>query len=422
VQRRGWRIPGNENIVLGSGYRVWIDKYTNATSKFDNIGTVLTGTLNFPSLTRNDFANCQVNISPATISCTEAWRGWNLLSNPYPCPIDWDASGAGTWNKPAQLNNVFYTWNSANNSYRAYVGLGGDLLGETYAPNGNTPPNVIPSSQAFFVKLVTPGTYSANLSIGENAKITSTNGTFARTSVANNQVKIRMTNNEVQNIQYDGMVRFDPSSTFGFDQNLDADAFLGSHFGFSITGENGEGLVLNTVPLPTESKVIPMSMVYNGMSGNYKFSFLDAESISNGAEVFLKDNYLGTLTSMNSSNEYLFTAIVNDASSSPERFEIIISPNSTTGSNIRLNGVSFGIRPNPASGSSKVTLAVNGVKDVDASITVTDMVGKVVFRGTMNLTGAELNEKSFDLGLASGVYTVKFNSSSKSFTEKLIVR
>jgi hypothetical protein len=83
----------------------------------------------------------------------------------------------------------------------------------------------------------------------------------------------------------------------------------------------------------------------------------------------------------------------------------------------------FGVHPNPTvSGASEFTLSVKGIQDADAQITLVDVVGKVVYRGTMNLNGAELTEKLVKVNLSSGVYTVRFNSSSKSFTEKLVVR
>ena len=167
-----------------------------------------------------------------------------------------------------------------------------------------------------------------------------------------------------------------------------------------------------------------MNTVYGNVSATYTFSFIDGASISNGVEVFLKDNYLGTMTSMNASGaSYTFAVNVNDASSSIDRFEVVISPDAVTGVSKLINGNGFRVYPNPSSSTSKVTLAVSGAKGSKASVEIVDVVGKVVYSETMSISQeSNVSEKSVDLGLASGVYTVKVSTSGKTFTEKLIVR
>jgi hypothetical protein len=422
VQKHGWRLPPNENIIPGAGYRVYVNAGVNPNSKFDNTGTVTFGTFNFPTLTRNTFTNCVFGgtSSWASNPCTEAIRGWNLLANPYPAPLNWDASGVGTWTKPAQMNNAFYTWNESTSSYRIYLGSGGSALGETFAPNTNVDPNVIPTSQAFFVKMIS-GT-SANLSVGENAKILTTNGTFTRVASNFEQVKIRLTNAAVTNSQYDGMLRFDGAASYNFDAHKDADALFGQNFGYSFLTDDGQELVLTTVPHSTETKVIPMRMNYNGHQGSFKFSFFDQATMISGTEVYLRDNFLGTLTPLISSSEYAFVAISQDGSAAVDRFEIVISPSSVTGINKLVDGLGIGLYPNPVAGNSSVNLAVRNVKDASASVSITDVLGKVVYTSSMALKANELSEKSLDLSLPAGVYTVKVSSSGKTFTEKLVIR
>jgi hypothetical protein len=423
IQKRGWRVPGNENIASGTGYRVWIDKNSNSNSMFDNVGSVVSGTFNFPTLTRTtSFASCVFGGSPSwnTNPCTEGVRGWNLLANPYPAPIDWDASGVGTWTKPAQMNNAFYTWSGVTSSYRVYLGLGGSALGETFALNTNTPANVIPSSQGFFVKMTTGSI--ANLSVGENAKAVNTSGSFIRTATNFERIRLRLTNSVVNNHQYDGMVRFDVASTYNFDQHKDADALVGNNFGFGFLTDEGQELILTTVPYPVETKVIPMNMVYNGTLGNYTFTFLDASTLFSGVELYLRDNFLGTLTDLNTAGSYSFTVLPSDGSAAPGRFEILISPSAVTGISKLVDGFGIGLYPNPASGSSSVTLAVRNASDAGAAISIVDVIGKTVYSSTMQLKADELSEKVLDLNLPSGVYTVKVSSNGKSFIEKLVIR
>jgi len=319
------------------------------------------------------------------------------------------------------MNNAVYTWDAQSSGYRVYVGTGGNALGVTVTSNPT--PNIIPSSQASFVKLSTSGTYTANLAINENAKFVSGNGSFVRTAVAHDQVRIRLKKQSNLNYTFDAMVRFDANSTYGFDQHLDADALSGYGFDFSLVGDNGEKLVLNTVPLPSESKVIPMSMNYRGQLGTYKLEFLETESIVNGAETYLRDNYLGTLTSVNSTSQYTFDVSANDPSSASDRFELVVSPYAVTGVSKLINSNGLGIYPNPAGTTAKVTLAVAGAKGTKASIVVVDVLGKVVYTENMEISQSTyLSEKNLDFGFAAGVYTVKVITEGKTFTDKLIVR
>jgi subtilisin-like proprotein convertase family protein len=422
VQKVGWRAPANGNITLGKGYRTFINRYSlGGNPAFENTGTVNIGLVNFPVLTRNEFANCNSYTTASNaVPCVEDNRGWNLLSNPYPAPLNWNASGAGTWTKPLQMNNAFYTYNAASGNYQVFLGGGGS---STLGVRGGANPNLIPSSQAFFVKLTTAGTYSAPLSVNESAKDVSASGQFTREATSTfEQIRIRLAMTGNTSYEYDGVLRFDQSATYGFDQHKDVHSIGGdNNFDFRMMSESGEGFLMNTVPLVNETKIIPMEIFYRGNSGLFTISFLETETVQNGAVVFLKDNFLGTLTSMNVSSDYNFTAINTDGSNNPHRFEIIITPGVTKANGL-LGGAAFNVYPNPSNGGSKVTISVNGVNRAQGSIVVTDMLGKVVYTNTMNINEGSSSEKTIDLGLPSGVYTIKLISAERTFTDRLIVR
>jgi hypothetical protein len=65
---------------------------------------------------------------------------------------------------------------------------------------------------------------------------------------------------------------------------------------------------------------------------------------------------------------------------------------------------------------------VKGLTSTDAQIMVTDMVGRVVYTGSMNVLADKVSEKNIDFDFASGVYSVKVITSGKTFVDKLIVR
>lgn len=155
IQRYNESAAGNRNqgyvgatsiaeaLVGGTGYFT----YMNAGAvTIDVDGSIYSGAQSLPvSYTNNGDATAD---------------GWNLVGNPYPSAIDWDASG---WTK-TNMTNAVYIWDAATAQYSSYVaGVG---------TNGGT--GIIPSTQSFFV--MASGSSPA-LAIAETVK-TSASGTF----------------------------------------------------------------------------------------------------------------------------------------------------------------------------------------------------------------------------------------------------
>jgi hypothetical protein len=411
----GWIIPGNENLVPGTGYRVWVNNYSNSTHKVDNQGTFTRGNFNFPAITRTNLVGCV----PSTFACTQS-AGWNLLANPYPCDIDWDATG-GAWTKPAEMNNAFYTWNATTGGYQVYLGttgIPGVSLGSTIAST-NTSPNIIPSSQAFFVNVTTTGSFT--LSLTENAKITSTNGTFTRTAVAaNQQIRIRMKNADSE-ARYDAMVRILDNATDDFDSNMDLVNFAGSVFNISVKTEMAENLVLSSIAPFSGIKTIPLNMTYNGSFGNYSLEFSEFETLLENHTVFLKDNQLGAIHPISAGTVYNFVADATEGNES-NRFELVFQTDAVTSVNAYKSGITMNIYPNPSDPNKGTVISVTGFESSRAELIISDVLGKVVVSKIIELQTNGTTEYQLKENIPAGVYTVKTTGGKKSSTQKWIVK
>ena len=149
----------NESIVDGQGYFVYVSA---GTYNIDVDGAIFKGNQTIP-VTYTNTSNPSAD-------------GRNLVANPYPSAINWDATG---WTK-TNMNNAVYVWNAALGQYASYInGV------STY---GGSP--IIPSSQAFYVianaaspqliateavKTSTEGTFKSSVDV---ARIQLTNGIF----------------------------------------------------------------------------------------------------------------------------------------------------------------------------------------------------------------------------------------------------
>jgi hypothetical protein len=413
VQKIGWTIPGAaENIIPGTGYRTYINYYSNGSQKFDNTGTLTRGDFTFPSLTRSELSGCV----PSSFDCQEAnWRGWNLLGNPYPSDIDWES--ATGWTKPSQMANGWYRWNAAGTGFGVYAA-------GTYAGAGPNPsnPSIIPSGQAFFVRLTQAGNYSANLVVKEAAKTTSTSGQFAR--IASEEMaglRVTLSRQGEQNANYySSVIRFSELASDAFDQQFDF-AALGSGEGMSISipVENEQLVIAGFAPV-TESKTIPIKVDLRGQSGQFVLHFSEMDFLETGHAVYLRDNLLGTLTAITSESEVEFAVSGNDALVS-NRFDLLFQ-NTVTSGQVLMNNSGISVFPNPASSSGKIDIQVSGSNSQIAAIRILDATGRILLKqqiGLKNGVGSlELSENK----LSSGIYFLEVNSGNQHSVKRIALR
>ncbi len=103
-------------------------------------------------------------------------KGFNLVGNPYPSPIDWDAAG---WIKTNIDNAIYFFKASATDQY------GGTY--SSYVNRCSTDPgvatNIIPSMQGFFVH-VSDGTYpvTGTLALDNSVRITDLTHSFIKSA------------------------------------------------------------------------------------------------------------------------------------------------------------------------------------------------------------------------------------------------
>lgn len=424
VQKNGWRIPPNENVKPGVGYRVWVNYQSNSSHKFSNTGPIsigdnIDGSFELDTLDRSEYAPC-FPTSPThnPQDCNESNRGWNLLSNPFPCDIDWDLPG---WSKPSPsiMNNAFVTWNSALNGYRVYVGSGGVSLGVTASAVPN--PNLIASGQGFFVRRISLVKAVGKIAVKETGKTTGTSATYHRPAVvAVNQMTIGLTRLEDgDDYRFVSMFRIREDASESFDNEFDFYGLTGSrpHIAFPIGGDR---LVLNTLGPVTLTTHVPMEFQYGGQQGTFKLSFADGSSFQNVA-VYLRDRYLNVITETTGS-PYTFNVDGTAESQATDRFELLVNPGVVlvTPSSSSKSGLS--VYPNPSLAGKGNTFTLNGFDAKKANLAIADAMGKIVFNAAIDLAKEGLTEYHMTENLPAGIYTVKATGGSKSFALKMAVR
>ena len=219
--------------------------------------------------------------------------GWNLISNPYPSPINWDSPA---WTKTG-VNDAIYIWDPSLNQYSSYVnGIG---------VNGGT--NIITSSQAFWIQ-----TNQSNpvLNSTESTK-TNLDVSYLHAAPSNKTIiKLSLTGNGAKD---ETGICFSPLAINTFDPLEDAIKFFsGDPLGISITSMlDTIDLAINSVPSTSYSVALKVKV---GITGQYTINRDTNSYLPLNTCIYLED--LATNTKVNLENSP-YTFAINDTTSAP---------------------------------------------------------------------------------------------------------
>jgi hypothetical protein len=159
-------LNGSNNFSSGRGYAV--NYYATSTKSFS--GNINNGTINIP-----------LTVTPGS------YTGWNLIGNPYPSSINWNTSSGFTRNmleNAGSNQTAFWIWNPKTGNYGAYI--------SNTASGTNGVTNLIASSQGFWVKATTAGTFSINNAAREHASPS----WLKSSNTENNTIRLKVTSIE----------------------------------------------------------------------------------------------------------------------------------------------------------------------------------------------------------------------------------
>jgi hypothetical protein len=210
--------------------------------------------------------------------------GWNLVGNPYPSTIDWDA--ASGWTKTNVDNATYRHVDDA--TWASYVGGVGSNGGTRY----------IASCQGFFVT-VKAGQTTGTLKMDNNVRTHITTDFFK--DEVDNIIRLEVSGNGYT----DEMVfRFLDEATPGFDSDWDAHKLFGSvpEAPAIYSSENGM-MAINSLPA---TNTLPFG-VKAGTPGVFTIT---ATETSDFSEIILEDMITGITTDLKSSS-YTFNYDLN---------------------------------------------------------------------------------------------------------------
>jgi hypothetical protein len=339
-------------------------------------------------------------------------QGFNLVGNPYPSPIDWNA--AGGWTKTNIDNAIYFFSNGTTNqytgTYSSYV--------NGISSNGIAG-NIIAAMQGFFVH-VSNGTFpvAGLLAVNNTARNLNLSTVFFGYTVPQAPSPLIRLSAGFYDEGPDGdpaVFYFKAGANGAFDKELDALKLMNTHTGipnlYAIAADTAR-LSIYALPDNFDSvETVPLGLT-TAQDGWISFKASDIENMPTGLYVYLSDTKTGIKQDLLNAPPYrLYLA----SGEYKNRFFLNFSTKEPAAG---------GTPGTPANGpfqaySAGGTLFVNGNLNPGekGEVRVFDLQGQLVLRG--EVSGSSYQQ--FHPNVATGIYLVSLSAPEGTQTKKILI-
>lgn len=242
-------------------------------------------------------------------------EGFNLLGNPYACPIDWtQLYNSGT---TGSVYNAFWLYSNGT-GYYTYNGLTGVGTGLYEVQNEALSSGLIASHKGFWVKATGPG---ATMTFKESYKNTG-GAVFLKSNTPDNELLRVQIESDMNGYKSAAVLVMNNQASMNVDQ-FDANYFahpLAAAPGIGFVEPAGQQLSINTIPKTPSFKEIPLFLKI-GKNGSYRIRFYELEKMDSQHCIAFVDTE--TNTTYNIREEPVITLnLTKDVT--PNRFKLVI--------------------------------------------------------------------------------------------------
>ena len=337
-------------------------------------------------------------------------KGFNLVGNPYPSALDWDA--AAGWTKTQIDDAIYYfrasTTDQYGGTYSSYVnGISSD-------PGVAT--NIIPSMQAFFVH-VTDGSFpvTGTLGLTNSVRVNDLTHPFLKAKNLSSRFLIRLTAGFTADTSSgDPMViYFDPDANISFDSDMDALKLMNTNMAmpnlYSIIS-GGAKLSINAMPDISDTELFVPLGLKTYVAGEIGFSIRENENMPEGMNIVLRDATTGTNIDLLQDKEYKITLAAGEYI---DRFYLGFMRSTTDMSDLEEADDFFSVYSTRAI----IKATVNKLDGREGLLSVFDLNGRQVYSKKVY----DIGFYEIDPGLKSGIYVIRFYSGKLNSTKKIFI-
>ena len=346
-------------------------------------------------------------VGQGTLTLSSLVTGFNLLGNPYPSSIDWDASG---WQAARNLTHVYdaiYIYDPAvvastsSMTYPTYLtGVGG-------TNNGS---NIIRSGQAFFVEAAA----SASISFEEAYKSTTVTGGFFRSAMPEFMRITYMQNNDHLD---DIIINFNDDAQADFDPRFDAISMGGDANGLA-SFKNADRLAIHTRPIAVGDDSVALS-VRNTTTGNYQLKFSEMESFAASTDITLLDKFLNVQYNVKQDGIVNFEITTDVNTKGDDRFWLFYNHKSTGINQQALLKNKISVYPNPASSVINMSLKLAANQKSTYTYNIYNQLGAMVQAGEVDFANGKQAQVNID-AFSPGVYFITASNGKDLQTIKFV--
>jgi hypothetical protein len=336
-------------------------------------------------------------------------EGFNLAGNPYPSPIDWDATAG--WTK-TNIDDALYFYRASTTdeyggTYSTYInGISSDGLASP----------VIASMQGFFIH-VSGGTYpvTGTLGLDNSVRLATLSPSLVKSEekAPSGILKLTATFSDDPLTADPAIVYFNGKAGSGFDPRLDALKLMNTDYyipNLYSLGSDGKKLSINALPEFTDTlNVIPLGLKLN-IDGDVIFRLAGLPEEINGTRIYLHDRLTGVETEVSEGSEY---RVRLDPGEYSGRFFLNLRSTATSIPDPVADEL-FTVYSSHGFLRAKVKTEVTG----PGNLAIINLTGQTVFVERIYENGYI----EFNPGIKEGVYIVTFTSSKYRGSKKLYFR
>lgn len=328
-----------------------------------------------------------MNAGSFSSTITNSLYGYNLIPNPYPSAIDWEA--ASGWTKTG-IHDAIYIWPSGGSNYAAYV--------DGEATNGGS--QYIPAGQAFFIRAESG---SPAISMNNGIRVHNTHDFFKQSGKAD-VLRIKAI---AGGLTDEAVVRFSGLASTQAEGERDAWKMPGLENApqlYTLSSDD-EQLSINTLPYSQEAYTVPLTFSLNQTTGA-RLEFSNTESFDPSVSIYLRDVKTGQTMNLRESNTYNFTYTVTD---DRERFEVLF------GGAISVEDPEE-IHPQVWFSENCMYIQLPGESGSRATVEIYNTAGQVIF--SQQIMISDLNMLKLNL---SGPVVARVTTSDKAIITKTVL-
>ncbi len=334
-------------------------------------------------------------------------QGFNLVGNPYPSPIDWNASSG--WNR-SNIDNAIYYFNTSDSSqyvgtYSSYInGVSSDGIAN----------NIIPAMQGFFIH-VSNGTYpvSGSLTFSNQTRINNLNPFYHSPVQEENVPLMRFTAGFESNPGSEDpmVIYFNDAASWNFEKDYDALKLMNTDWlipdFYAISSDTMKMSIYSLPPLVDSINVVPVGLEIE-KNGWISLRMRDTENIPTNLHVYFADSKTVMIQSLSQNND---VRIKLDAGLYKNRFSLIFSLKDlqyNPGTNLNFYAYGF---------EETLYIYMHFDPGEKGSLVVYNMLGQPVCHSDLLVNGFQ----QVPVDLKPGIYVICLSSSKGTYTKKVFI-